>query len=140
MADILGSIFGSGGNSGGGGGTWGNILGGIATAATIYNAYQQNQSSQDQIKQTNSLAQQKFGEDQRQFNLSHELALAKLAQGAGGGGGAAGPDPRIAKSNAIGGAYNSLIRAVQEGRAGEATMLSRLIDQIQRVNGSVAAG
>lgn len=135
MADILGSISnfftgGSGGSSG-----FGNVLGGLATAATIYNAYQQNKQTQSANQFNQTLAQQKFAEDQRQFDLSHELALARLEQGAGGAG---GPDPRIAKSQAIQGAYNSMIRAVQEGRAGEATMLSRLIDQIQRVNASVA--
>lgn len=123
-----------GGSSGGG--TFGNILGGLGTAATIYGMYQQNQQAENAADAAQSTADRNFAEQQRQFNatLAFKQATAGGGGGGGGGGNAAALKAQIqaAHSKALDGAYNSLIKAVSDGRAGEANILSGLIDKVQR--------
>lgn len=127
------NLWGGGDSSGGGGSALGNIFGAIQTGASIYNQYNQNQNSQNQIKQTNQLAQDKFAEEKRQFDLQHQLALAKLGMGGGGGGGGGGPDPRQMRSTAMQNAYQQIIDASLTGRSAEAAALSKIVDQLQKV-------
>ena len=125
------SIFGGGG---GGGNTVGNILGALQTGAQMYNTYQTGQDNKQQQQTGNALAQAKFDEERRQFDLSHQLALAKLGMGGGGGGGGGGgPDPRQLKSSAMQNAYQFIADTTLQGRSAEAAALSKIVDQLQRI-------
>jgi pectin methylesterase-like acyl-CoA thioesterase len=116
---------------------WGEILEGLGTAATIWNQYQANQNQQDQTAQVQANADRNFGEEQRQFDLQHKLALMKL-EAPGGGGGGAGMAAQIQAnhSRAMQGAYQTLIEAVESGRTGEANALMAMVDRIQKAYGS----
>ena len=116
------SIFGGGG---GGGNTVGNILGALQTGAQMYNTYQTGQDNKQQQQTGNALAQAKFDEERRQFDLSHQLALAKLGMG--------GPDPRQLKSSAMQNAYQFIADTTLQGRSAEAAALSKIVDQLQRI-------
>jgi len=130
FGDWINSTF---GDSNGKGGV-GNILGGLSTAAQIYQNYSQGKKNDQVNSNANALAQAKLDEDRRQFDLTFGLKKDELAL-AGEGAGAGSADAlKIAKSNAIAGAYRSMIDAVQNGRNGEAAILSKLIDQFRAVN------
>lgn len=135
----LNSLFGGGDSGGGSLFSGGNILGALATGATIYGTYQQSQDEKEQRGIANQLAADKLAEDKRQFDATLAFKQSQAGGGGrgGGGGGGSGDALKIARSRAIQSAYDSLISANQSGRAGEAAMLSKLIDQIQRVYGSV---
>lgn len=112
-----------------------SILGALQVGSQIWGAYNADKNNRDQIAANNQLAQDKLAEEKRQFDLTYALKAA--GAGGGGGGGGGGDAMKIAKSRAMQGAYQSLIDAVQSGRQGEATMLSKLVDQFRAVNQSV---
>ena len=117
-------------------GAAGSILGGLGTAAQIYQLYQNNQQQQDDKAATIGYKDAELAEQKRQFDLKYQLEQQKLAQagGGGGGGGGAGVAAQVqaAHSRAIQGAYDSMIGAVETGRGGEAAVLSDMIDKIQK--------
>lgn len=117
---------------------WGEILSGLGTAATIYNQYQQNKNQQDQLAQSQANADRTFAEGQRQFDLEHKLAEARLAMAGGGGGGGASTAAMVQanRSRAMQGAYQTLIEAVESGRTGEANALFGMIDRMQKAYAS----
>ncbi len=132
----MGSLFGNQG-------AVGSVLGGLGTAAQIYQLYQGSQKEDRQTQTSNQYAADKLAEERRQFDLNYQLAQQKLAQGGGGGGGGGGnaaaslaAQIQAAHSRAIQGAYDSLIGAVSEGRTREASVLTGLIDRVQKAYGA----
>ncbi|TXH58374.1 MAG: hypothetical protein E6Q97_02300 [Desulfurellales bacterium] len=112
---------------------WADILEGLGTAATIWNQYQANENQQNNLNQAQANADRNFGEEQRQFDLQHKLALMKL-EAPGGGGGGAGMQAQIQAnhSRAMQGAYQTMVEAVASGRDKEANALFGMIDRIQK--------
>lgn len=118
-----------------------NILGALAVGSQIWGNYKNEERSQEAAGSLQDFKAQELAENRRQFDLTYQLQQAKLAQGAGGGdpnaAAALALQAKTAKSRAMQGAYQSLIEATLAGRHGEAQMLSRLVDQLQNVTGSV---
>lgn len=110
-------------SSGGGGGLFGgNFLGSLAlgglSALSNYGTIHSNAQQQASV---NALAQQKFNEDKRQFDLNYALAQQKLAQGGGGGGGGGGAAAAalaFAKQKALADAYNNAALTALRGGEG----------------------
>lgn len=120
-------------------GAFGNILGGLGTAATIYGLYQQNKQAQDARNQSQTLNAEQLAENKREFDITAAQKDKALEQSAAAAGASAAAQEaaiaaqvQAAHSHAISGAYDSLINAVQNGRGSEVASLSGLIDRIQR--------
>lgn len=132
---ILDSISGSFGNQG----AAGNILGGLGTAALIYGLYNQNKQAQDTQNYSQNFNTAQLAENRRQFDITsgqRDEGLAQSAEAAALQAKTAeaqiAAQVQAAHSRAISGAYDSLIKAVESGRGGEAAILSNIIDKVQR--------
>lgn len=94
--------------AGGGGFSWGSLAGPlIISSLGALSQYGSLKGQKEQQGLANKLAQDKFAEDKRQFDLNYALAQQKLAQGGGGGGG--GGDAAalaLARQKALADAYN----------------------------------
>ena len=127
----LGSIFGDSGGNSGGSISGGDILGGLAAAASIYGQYKAGQNQNKANAQANALQEAKLAEDKRQFDLRYALEQANA--GASAAAASAGVDAqlKIAKSNALNNAYQKIVEAVLTGRQDEAASLANIAKTIQ---------
>lgn len=134
MFDFLGSSGSSGGS-----GWAGNVIGGLGTAAMIYGLYQQNKQQQSQQSYNQNFNADQLAEQKREFDAKYGLEQQTAEQQAAAAEAAAAAQQaavaaqvQAAHSHAIQGAYDSMIRAVESGKGGEAAILSSLIDRVQR--------
>lgn len=135
----MSSFWGDLGSSFSSGGTASNILGGLGTAAMIYGLYNQNKQQEKANAYSENFNAEQLAENKRQFDAKFGLEQQGMAQSAEAAAAAAAAQQaavaaqvQAAHSRAIQGAYDSMIKAVSEGRAGEAAALSGMIDRIQR--------